>query len=103
MPGLIIKIEDSGNNYSWILAGNKKLDQGLETNKLNYLEEQGMSSKKIMKKAFLKRQQEYSRNPMGQMMQMFDEKDAELMKALKQRELIVKKNIAYYNNPIEID
>lgn len=103
MPGLIIKLEDSEGNFSWILEGNKTLDQDIETNKLNYLEEQGMSSKKIPKKAFLKRQQEYSRDPMGQLMQMFDKKDAVLMKKLKEEEAWTLKQIARYNNPIEIN
>lgn len=103
LPGLIIKLEDSEGNFSWILEGNKTLDQDIETNKLNYLEEQGMSSKKITKKAFLKRQQEYSRDPMGQLMQMFDKKDAVLMKKLKEEEAWTLKQIARYNNPIEIN
>ncbi|SEQ20522.1 GLPGLI family protein [Epilithonimonas lactis] len=102
LPGLIIKLEDSGKNFIWNLEGNKKLKQNINSNKLNYLEEQGMISKKITKKAFLKRQQEYSNNPMGQMMQMFDEKDAVLMKKLKEEETRVKSQIIRYNNPIEI-
>lgn len=103
LPGLIIKMEDSEGHYAWILEGNKKLDHNLGTNELNYLEQQGMSSKKITKKAFLKRQQEYNRDPMGQLMQMFDEKDAVLMKKLKEEEARTLKQIARYNNPIEIN
>jgi GLPGLI family protein len=102
LPGLIIKLEDSENNFSWILEGNKKLNQDISTNKLNYLEEQGMASKKITKKAFLKSQQDYNNNPMGKMMQMFDEKDAMLMKKLREEEVRAKKQISFYNNPIEI-
>ena len=103
LPGLIVKLEDSGHHYIWLLVANKKLSQDISTNKLNYLEEQGMTSKKVAKKAFLKRQQEYNSNPMGQMMQMFEEKDPELMKKLKEEETRAKKKIAFYNNPIEIN
>lgn len=103
LPGLIVKLEDSGKNYSWILAGNKKLDQDIKSNKQNYLEFQMGTPVKLSKEGFQKRLNEYERNPMSQMMQMFDEKDAELMKALKQQEVRIKEKIAYNNNPIEIN
>lgn len=103
LPGLIVKLQDKDRYYSWLLAGNKKLNQDINTNKLNNLEFQMGKSVKLSKEGFQKRLNDYEKNPMSQMMQMFDEKDAELMKALKQRELIIKKNIAHYNNPIEID
>lgn len=101
LPGLIVKLEDSGNNYSWILAGNKKLNQDIKSNKQNYLEFQMGTPVKLSKEGFQKRLNEYGKNPMSQMMQMFDEKDAELMKALKEQEVRIREKIAYYNNPIE--
>lgn len=102
LPGLIVKLEDSGANYSWILAGNKKLSQNIDLNKTNYMEYQMGKSVKLNKEGFQKRLNEYEQNPMSQMLQMFDEKDAGLMKALKQQEIRIKKQIAFYNNPIEI-
>lgn len=103
LPGLIIKVEDSGKNFSWILVGNKKLSQDVDINRLNYLEAQGMASKKITKNAFLKRRLEYNNDPMGQMIQMFDEKDAVLMKKLKEEENRVRKQLDSHNNMIEIN
>ena len=35
LPGLIIKLDDSQNDYSWILVANKKLNQDLNLNNLN--------------------------------------------------------------------
>ncbi|TDX84613.1 GLPGLI family protein [Epilithonimonas xixisoli] len=103
LPGLVIKLEDSGNNYSWILKGNKKLTHNIEINKLNYLESQMGEAKKIPKSAFEKRSAEYRKNPMSQMLRSFDEKDVELMKKLKEEETRLKKQISFYNNPIEVD
>lgn len=103
LPGLIIKLEDADKSYSWNLLANKKLAQDINTNKMNYLEFQMGKSVKLSKEGFRKRLNEYERNPMSQMMQMFDEKNADLMKALKQQEIRIKKQIAFYNNPIEID
>lgn len=102
LPGLIIKLEDSGQNYSWLLEANKKLNQDLESNKLNYLEFEMGKPIKLSKKGFLTRLKEYEKNPISQMMQMFSDKDSELMNALKQQEVRIKKQISYYNNPIEI-
>jgi len=102
LPGLIVKLEDTNGHYSWLLVGNKKLNQDITANQLNYLEFQMGKSVKLSKDGFQKRLNEYEKNPMSQMMQMFDEKNAELMNALKQQEIRLKKKIAYYNNPIEI-
>ena len=60
-------------------------------------------SVKLSKEGFQKRLKEYEKNPMSQMMQMFDEKNSELMNALKKQEIRIKKQIAFYNNPIEIN
>jgi GLPGLI family protein len=101
LPGLIVKLEDKERYYSWLLIGNKKLAQDLSINRLNNLEFQMGKSVKLSKEGFQKRLGEYEKNPISQMMQMFDEKDVELMKALKQQEIRIKKQIALYNNPIE--
>lgn len=102
LPGLIVKLEDADSNYAWVLVANKKLMQDITANKLNYLEFEMGKPTKLSKEGFQKRLKEYEKNPMSQMMQMFDEKDAELMKALKQQEIRIKSKISYYNNPIEI-
>lgn len=102
LPGLIIKLEDSAQNYSWILEGNKKLDQDIGLNKQNYLESQMGEAKKISKEGFVKRLKQYNKNPMGQISQMFDDKNPELMKKLKEEETRLRQQISHYNNTIEI-
>ena len=103
LPGLIVKLRDNEGYYSWILVANKKLVQDINANKLNNLEFQMGKSVKLSKEGFQKRLKEYEKNPMSQMMQMFDEKNSELMNALKKQEIRIKKQIAFYNNPIEIN
>ncbi|UQB67908.1 GLPGLI family protein [Epilithonimonas zeae] len=102
LPGLIVKIEDAGQNYIWTLEANKKLSQNIVTNKQNYLEFQMGEAKKITKDGFVKRLSEYRKNPMGQMSQWFDEKNPELMKRLKEQEKREKEKLAHYNNTVEI-
>lgn len=102
LPGLIVKLEDSDKNFSWNLAGNKKLNQNIDSDKMNYLEFQMGEAKKIPKTAFLKRLAEYQKSPMGQMLRSFNEKDIELIKKLKEEETRLIKQISFYNNPIEI-
>lgn len=86
LPSLIVKIEDAGQNYLWTLEANKKLNQNIDTNKLNYLEFQMGEAKKISKDGFAKRLNEYRKSPMGQMSQWYEDKDVELMKKLKEQE-----------------
>lgn len=102
LPGLIVKIEDAGQNYLWTLEANKKLNQNIDTNKLNYLEFQMGEAKKISKDGFVKRMSEYRKNPMGQMSQWYEDKDAELMKKLKEQETREKQKLNHYNNPVEL-
>ena len=102
LPGLIVKIEDAGQNYLWTLEANKKLNQNIDTNKLNFLEFQMGEAKKISKDGFVKRMSEYRKNPMGQMSQWYEGKDAELMKKLKEQETREKQKLNHYNNPVEL-
>lgn len=101
LPGLIVKLEDSDQNFLWILEGNKKLNQDINLNKLNYLESQMGIATKVPKSTFTKRQAEYQKNPMGQMSRMFDEKDVDLIKKLREEENRLKKQIQHYNNSVE--
>lgn len=101
LPGLIVKLEDSDQDFLWVLEANKKLNQDINLNKLNYLESQMGIAKKVPKSTFVKRLAEYQKNPMGQMSRMFNDKDAELMRKLKEEENRLKKQIQHYNNSIE--
>lgn len=102
LPGLIVKLEDAGQNYIWILEANKKLSQDIATNKQNYLEFQMGEAKKISKEGFVKRLSEYRKNPMGQISQWYDDKNPEIMKRLKEQETREKKKLAHYSNTVEL-
>ena len=57
---------------------------------------------KISKEGFVKKRNEYRKNPMGQMSQWFDEKNPELMKKLKEQESREKQKLNHYNNTVEL-
>lgn len=65
LPGLIVKIEDSEKNYSWILQGNKKVENWEE---ISYAEKiSGMSSKvsEVSKEKFQKTFNDFKKDPLA--------------------------------------
>lgn len=63
LPGLIVKIEDEGKNYSWVLQGNKKVQNWEE---LSYAEKiSGMNSKvsDLPREKFEKTFNEFKKDP----------------------------------------
>jgi len=65
LPGLIVKIEDSERNYSWVLQGNKKVDNWEE---ISYAEKiSGMSSKvsEVSKEKFQKTFNDFKKDPLA--------------------------------------
>ncbi|QCX53092.1 GLPGLI family protein [Elizabethkingia sp. JS20170427COW] len=68
LPGLIVKIQDDGNNYSWVLKGNKKVEDFKEK---TYAEElAGLGTPQdLSKEKFYKTFNAYKKDPFGSMRQ----------------------------------
>ena len=66
LPGLIVKIEDTGNNYSWILKGNKKIDNYSEFSYIENLQSGGKQKvMQLSKEKFTKTYTDFRKDPFG--------------------------------------
>lgn len=114
LPGLIVKIEDDGGNYSWELKGNKNLKDWKE---ISYSEEinakYGMSNevKVIQKERFEKSYADFKKDPMAEarsrvpkdMMSMkMPGSDITIGDMMKQQEKNLTDFFNANDNPIEI-
>jgi len=113
LPGLIVKISDDGNNYSWELKGNKKIPN---FNEVTYIESvmpggNGGKVQELSREKFTKTLSDYKKDPFASMRPMLTPQmmsmkmpgmDGTMGDYLKQQE---KTTIEFYksnDNPIEI-
>lgn len=108
LPGLIVRISDSSQNYSWTLKGNKKIENYSE---ISLAEKQLPNSEKLIEitpEKFLKVQTAYKKDPLSSLRGMFPEdmmnkpyNDGKtLSEFLKEQEKAIRK-MYDNNNPIE--
>ena len=114
LPGLIVKIEDSQNNYSWLLKGNKKIENYSELTEADKINAKyGMSSSvtPITKEKFEKTYETYKQDPLGEFRQyMTPEAMSRPMPGgsmtfgeyIKNQEKVAKDFFNANDNPIEI-
>jgi GLPGLI family protein len=113
LPGLIVKIEDDGNNYSWELKGNKKVNNFSETTYLETVMPGGNGGKvqELSREKFTKTFSDYKKDPFASfrpMMspQMLSQKmpgsDTTMGDMFKQQEKMVKDLFGANSNPVEI-
>lgn len=114
LPGLIVKIEDTGKNYSWELKGNKKVENYSElTEGEKMMAQFGMSSTVdiISKDKFDKAFSNYKADPLAEarpymtpefMSRKMPGSDVTMGQYLKDQEKIAKDFFNANNNPIEI-
>lgn len=114
LPGLIVKVEDAGENYSWLLKGNKKLtnySEQTEAEKIN--EKYGMGSKVnvISQEKFEKAMNNFKADPLAEarpymtsdfMSRKMPGSDLTMGEYLKQKEKEAKDFFGANDNPIEI-
>lgn len=112
LPGLIVKIEDADKNYSWVLQGNKKVDNFEE---LSYAEKiSGGSSKvtEVSKEKFNKTFNDFKSDPMATarphlkpeiMSQKMPGSDITIGELMKKQEKMYKDFYNSNNNPIELE
>lgn len=111
LPGLIVKIEDDGGNYSWTLVGNKKISNYSETTYLESVMGAVPKPQILSKEKFNKVFSDFKKDPFASMRPMLtpemlnakapgsDEKIGDL---IKKGEKEYKEFYNSNNNPIEL-
>lgn len=112
LPGLIVKVEDAAKNYSWLLRGNKKVENFQE---LSYAEtiQPGGSGKLtvVARDKFEKTMTEYKKDPFATMRPMFTKEmmsnkmpgtDMTIGDMIKQQEKMTRDFYDANDNPIEV-
>jgi len=114
LPGLIVKIEDEGKNYSWELKGNKKVPNFSETTYLETVMPGGNGGKvqELNREKFTKTFTDYKKDPFASLRpmmspQMLSQKmpgsDTTMGEMFKQQEKTVKDFFEANSNPIEME
>ncbi|MCL8536093.1 GLPGLI family protein [Chryseobacterium gallinarum] len=63
LPGLIVKIEDEGKNYSWVLQGNKKVPNWEELTYMEKLSNVGLKVTEMPREKFEKTFNDFKKDP----------------------------------------
>ncbi|AKK74837.1 hypothetical protein HX13_16090 [Chryseobacterium sp. P1-3] len=63
LPGLIVKIEDEGKNYSWVLQGNKKIPNWEELTYMEKLSNVGLKVTEMPREKFEKTFNDFKKDP----------------------------------------
>lgn len=114
LPGLIVKVEDDGKNYSWILKGNKKIanySEQSEAEKINAKYGISATVTIIPKEKFEKSYENFKADPLAEarpymtpenMSQKMPGSDKTFGEFLKDQEKMAKDFFNSNTNPIEI-
>lgn len=113
LPGLIVKVEDEGKNYSWELKGNKKVENFNETTFLESISPGGNGGKpqEISREKFDRTFNEFKKDPLAStrpllkpemLSQKMPGSDTTIGDMIKQQEKMLKDFFGANNNPIEI-
>ncbi|WP_306840998.1 GLPGLI family protein [Chryseobacterium lathyri] len=98
LPGLIVEMEDSANEYHWRLIGNKKISQS-ELQTETVMDGEGL----ISKEAYIKNKESLMKDPLPVLMQAMSEvtKDTKAMDNMRQQAEALKKYYQDNDNSIE--
>ncbi|SFI37091.1 GLPGLI family protein [Halpernia frigidisoli] len=112
LPGLIVKVEDSAKNYSWLLRGNKKVENFQELSYAETITPGGAGKLTVIPRdKFEKTLAEYKKDPFATMRpmltkEMMDRKmpgmDGTIGDMLKKQEKMTRDFYDANNNPIEM-
>ncbi len=113
LPGLIVKIEDDGKNYSWELKGNKKVNNFSESTYLESVSPGGNGGKvqEIGRDKFEKTFNDFKKDPFASarpllkpemMSQKMPGSETTIGDMIKQQEKMLKDFFSANDNPIEI-
>ncbi|THV59959.1 GLPGLI family protein [Chryseobacterium candidae] len=108
LPGLIIKINDYNNDYTWVLVGNKKVDN---YNEKTRIEESTKNIIPISKEKYIKIYKDYKKDPFGSVRQTLKPEQLQhrmpngktFAENFKEEEEKVKRILNEINNPIELE
>ena len=114
LPGLIVKIEDDGKNYSWELKGNKKVENFNEVTYLESISPGGNGGKvqEVSREKFTKTFTDFKKDPFASarpmlrpemLSQKMPGSDMTIGDMVKQQEKMLKDFYGANNNPIEIE
>ncbi|AZB31413.1 GLPGLI family protein [Chryseobacterium balustinum] len=111
LPGLIVKIEDTDKNYSWVLQGNKKIK---EYNEFSYIESlmqaTGGKPKELTREKFDKTFNDFKKDPFASVRPMMSQEimskpmpgtDGTIGDMMKKQEKMYKDFYNANDNPIE--
>lgn len=111
LPGLIVKIEDDGKNYSWELKGNKKIENYSETSFAESLSGGSGKIVEVSREKFEKTFNDYKKDPFASVRPMITEEmqsktipgmNMTVGEAMKKQEQSLKDFYNSNDNPIEI-
>lgn len=113
LPGLIVKISDDANNYSWELKGNKKINDFKELTYLESVSPGGDGGKvvEVSREKFEKTFNDYKKDPMATarpyftpevLAQKIPGSDLSIGQMVKQQEKMLNDFFNANDNPIEI-
>ncbi len=111
LPGLIVKIEDQDKDYSWVLQGNKKLNDYTEYSYIeNLMQAKGGKVQELSKEKFEKTFNDFKKDPFATTRPMLTQEmlskpipgtDGTLGDLLKKQEKAYKDFYKAVDNPIE--
>ena len=113
LPGLIVKVTDDGNNYSWELKGNRKIENFKETTYIESVSPGGDGGKvlEVSREKFERTFSDFKKDPMATarqyltaelMAQKLPGSDLTIGQMMKQQEKMLNDFFNANDNPIEI-
>lgn len=110
LPGLIVKIEDEGKNYSWVLQGNKKVPNWDELTYMENLSNVGLKVTEMPREKFEKTFNDFKKDPFATARPMMTQEimsktipgmDGTIGDMMKKQEKMYKDFFNANDNPIE--
>lgn len=110
LPGLIVKIEDEGKNYSWVLQGNKKVPNWEELTYMEKISNVGLKVTEMPREKFEKTFNEFKKDPFATARPMMTQEimsktipgmEGTIGDMMKKQEKMYKEFFNANDNPIE--
>lgn len=103
LPGLILKLHDTKNEFVWTMIGLKSSEQ-FSIYLKNFMEEQGFPNQLVDKAKYEKRKALYRKNPLANYLDSFpnDAKDETFMRNFREYEKQEKEYLKQNDNQIEL-
>lgn len=112
LPGLIVKIEDDGKNYSWVLQGNKKVPNWEELSYAEKISNMSLKVTEMPREKFEKTFNDFKKDPFASVRPMMNQEmmsksipgmDGTIGDMMKKQEKMYKDFFNSNDNPIELN